>query len=190
MGYEPVGRRSWRSWRSWRLGGDFASDQSGGTIAVCTNLRSSMRVVHQRRGPLPRTPGSADPWGVNGYKSLFSHPTQCSTPFGITEVGTRRPPSRSAHDPCAQRLSASQRWAPTRSRSPPLRPGVLNAFRHHRGGHSTRCRPGRCRAAGAQRLSASQRWAPPLEASGKSAACGAQRLSASQRWALLRALSL
>ncbi len=83
----------------------------------------------------------------------------CSTPFGITEVGTRIPRPRKPRFPCAQRLSASQRWAPSglvrglrlklgaqrlsasqrwalasRGReSPDSR--VLNAFRHHRGGH-------------------------------------------------------
>ena len=35
----------------------------------------------------------------------------CSTPFGITEVGMRMPPSRFRPIWRAQRLSASQRWA-------------------------------------------------------------------------------
>jgi len=111
---------------------------------------------------------------------------KCSTPFGITEVGIpeirSRPCSRA---PSAQRLSASQRWAYFHT---PItesdQMSVLNAFRHHRGGHllfvqvkqrinlcSTpfgitevgidrtqgNC-PGHDRA---QRLSASQRWASP-----------------------------
>src|SRR5271157_5223008 len=36
---------------------------------------------------------------------------------------------------CAQRLSASQRWASGPPPQPVFDPAVLNAFRHHRGGH-------------------------------------------------------
>jgi len=88
---------------------------------------------------------------------------QCSTPFGITEVGARNRaglPHRSlvlnafrhhrggrlrrftavrSIRPSAQRLSASQRWA--RAEINPAAPAlrVLNAFRHHRGGRSRWC---------------------------------------------------
>ncbi len=59
----------------------------------------------------------------------------CSTPFGITEVGTLHKDQRVPAIGGAQRLSASQRWAlragPHRRRDQT----VLNAFRHHRGGH-------------------------------------------------------
>ena len=71
---------------------------------------------------------------------------RCSTPFGITEVGTVR--CRVHADRLAdgaQRLSASQRWASRdrrRSRAGIAR--VLNAFRHHRGGH--RCHGTACDA--------------------------------------------
>ena len=59
----------------------------------------------------------------------------CSTPFGITEVGTRRcrPPSRSRGT--AQRLSASRRSARRQRRGEPLVELLLNAFRHHGGRH-------------------------------------------------------
>ena len=83
----------------------------------------------------------------------------------------------------AQRLSASQRWAYARHADRRCDHGVLNAFRHHRGGHSSAQRA--CCSLGtvlnafrhhrgghpehgmrhddadecAQRLSASQRWA-------------------------------
>ncbi len=82
----------------------------------------------------------------------------CSTPFGITEVGTgrKRPRARRSRD-------------------------VLNAFRHHRGRHASRRRAAPMPASGAQRLSASQRSArrsPPLH---HRRPLGAQRLSASQR---------
>ena len=62
--------------------------------------------------------------------------------------------------PCAQRLSASQRWASHGASRTGLGSNVLNAFRHHRGGHgsSPLCSAPRV---GAQRLSASQRWASP-----------------------------
>ncbi len=87
-------------------------------------------------------------------------PALCSTPFGITEVGTRVDVSQLARWLSAQRLSASQRSAPAGSSSTPLTvvecstpfgitevgtttgrsasrrsSGVLNAFRHHRGRH-------------------------------------------------------
>ncbi len=62
----------------------------------------------------------------------------CSTPFGITEVGIPVEARVSLQSQSAQRLSASQRWAfddPKRfKQSVP----VLNAFRHHRGGHPAR----------------------------------------------------
>src|SRR5208337_4945918 len=107
----------------------------------------------------------------------------CSTPFGITEVGI-----------------------PVTGIDPPGAPSVLNAFRHHRGGHPE-CREGQNPPGGAQRLSASQRWASglscrePFSDSMCSTPFGitevgitfsrcvlsvvvcAQRLSASQRWA-------
>ncbi len=93
--------------------------------------------------------------------------SMCSTPFGITEVGTqfRDAPTngpderaqrlsasqRSARRHgsisssvriCAQRLSASQRSAPGRAaRRPAVRRRVLNAFRHHRGRHAVEPRP-------------------------------------------------
>ena len=134
----------------------------------------------------------------------------CSTPFGITEVGTEP----------ASRVALEHRQ-------------VLNAFRHHRGGHiaatsvTARCRlmcstpfgitevgitlrrhDRRRDRRGAQRLSASQRWArrSQLTSPDRSTMCStpfgitevgtldelahrraavacAQRLSASQRWA-------
>ncbi len=64
----------------------------------------------------------------------------CSTPFGITEVGTSPWPARQARRQCsAQRLSASQRWARGRVGQKLVgHEGVLNAFRHHRGGHSSK----------------------------------------------------
>ena len=83
----------------------------------------------------------------------------CSTPFGITEVGTIDDPLKNAEEAGAQRLSASQRSAPPRERLLPEQMSVLNAFRHHRGRHMILRRsraPVRC----AQRLSASQRSAP------------------------------
>ena len=122
---------------------------------------------------------------VGGKRKWTERRVVCSTPFGITEVGIdlslRRIPAgravlnafrhhRGRHadasrqcrrrDACAQRLSASQRWALDVSRAAPA---------------STRC---------AQRLSASQRSAHCTDPSRHT--CDrdcAQRLSASQRWA-------
>ena len=106
---------------------------------------------------------------------------RCSTPFGITEGGIERP-----------------------VRVPGLR--VLNAFRHHRGGHRRRGPRVPRHLVGAQRLSASQRGAcgcdtpnhgslsvlnafrhhrggHSIPVTGTCALEGAQRLSASQRGA-------
>ena len=65
---------------------------------------------------------------------------QCSTPFGITEVGTVMASRSSGLEIIgAQRLSASQRSARRRCRTVVRIAAidVLNAFRHHRGRHST-----------------------------------------------------
>ena len=61
----------------------------------------------------------------------------CSTPFGITEVGTRGLSSARSRSPSdsAQRLSASQRSAPPGALKLMHASSVLNAFRHHRGRH-------------------------------------------------------
>ena len=67
---------------------------------------------------------------------MSTAPIGCSTPFGITEVGTWRGQVVRLHLSRAQRLSASQRSARMDSQ---LRGGlfsVLNAFRHHRGRHA------------------------------------------------------
>jgi len=61
---------------------------------------------------------------------------------------------------------------------------VLNAFRHHRGGHIVTAPTQRTLGSvSAQRLSASQRWAYRASPSTMTSLSGAQRLSASQRWA-------
>ena len=69
------------------------------------------------------------------YEYTYGSTTPCSTPFGITEVGMRILMLSGSRRLRAQRLSASQRWAcrcrPARLSGCP----VLNAFRHHRGGH-------------------------------------------------------
>ncbi len=77
-------------------------------------------------------------WALKDNKDGLTKRQMCSTPFGITEVGTRRLPLPFLVDRCAQRLSASQRWAPVRGAPHDSRRQVLNAFRHHRGGHELR----------------------------------------------------
>ena len=72
-------------------------------------------------------------WTAGLYLALV----ECSTPFGITEVGIHHPAQR------------------------PDLEGVLNAFRHHRGGHDLPWASWPPEAS-AQRLSASQRWAYAL----------------------------
>ena len=70
-----------------------------------------------------------------GSAGAVSDSGMCSTPFGITEVGTRLIRNRRRGRGCAQRLSASQRSAPSRLTLPRDKSHVLNAFRHHRGRH-------------------------------------------------------
>ena len=62
----------------------------------------------------------------------------CSTPFGITEVGTRTRSAWRISCQCAQRLSASQRSALGWDGSRDQIAIVLNAFRHHRGRHNSK----------------------------------------------------
>ena len=106
---------------------------------------------------------------------------QCSTPFGITEVGILaqcRPPGqypvlnafrhhRGGHlvavGELLRGLGCSTPFGITevgmpRYRHQPRIVLVLNAFRHHRGGHTLRRHHSHAQAR-AQRLSASQRWA-------------------------------
>ena len=60
----------------------------------------------------------------------------CSTPFGITEGGIPFFQLNRRFEGCAQRLSASQRGAYAATGGEEAKSAVvLNAFRHHRGGH-------------------------------------------------------
>jgi len=106
------------------------------------------------------TPFGITEVGAGALLALGHDDPVCSTPFGITEVGARgRPPvsialrvlnafrhhrggrfsrnkSESRAYIRAQRLSASQRWAPSTGEIPDVGQRVLNAFRHHRGGRT------------------------------------------------------
>ena len=82
------------------------------------------------------TPFGITEVGTGGTRDAAMHRVQCSTPFGITEVGTRMVAhARCRLDRGAQRLSASQRSALDVDDRPGRRSTVLNAFRHHRGRH-------------------------------------------------------
>jgi len=130
----------------------------------------------------------------------------CSTPFGITEVGIRpavgtgsglfraqrlsasqrwacvsRSPGNRG-DSRAQRLSASQRWAYLGAQPVPRDVTVLNAFRHHRGGH-THNRSSHESDLYVLNAFRHHRGGHKLAWLITPASCGAQRLSASQRWA-------
>ncbi len=132
--------------------------------------------------------------------------SMCSTPFGVTDLVTRRSIRRCRARCRAQRLSASQTWSlPAPIAVPgsiggaqrlsasqtwshgeavpvgrPVR--VLNAFRRHRLGHAVDAGAIRRRVRCAQRLSASQTWSPRSPASPARKSASAQRLSASQTW--------
>ena len=86
------------------------------------------------------TPFGITEVGMSELRAAWTARCWCSTPFGITEVGiTHMPSSVVAARLGAQRLSASQRWASSRALVPCEQANsVLNAFRHHRGGHRGR----------------------------------------------------
>ena len=81
----------------------------------------------------------------------------------------------------AQRLSASQRSAPSLLFDGLVAQSVLNAFRHHRGRHTTAPKAYPSASMCAQRLSASQRSALATMSPHSPDTLCAQRLSASQR---------
>ena len=134
---------------------------------------------------------------------------RCSTPFGITEVGMLSSWCRRTARHGAQRLSASQRWASEESpRSKTVRM-VLNAFRHHRGGHPPPAaiharhrlcstpfgitevgirgtRSPRGRRSAVLNAFRHHRGGHVTVGAHESPSPRAQRLSASQRWAYLR----
>jgi len=65
------------------------------------------------------TPFGITEVGISTSTAWSAAARMCSTPFGITEVGIRRPPGPSLpRYGCAQRLSASQRWALISPESP------------------------------------------------------------------------
>ena len=151
-------------------------------------------------------------WAFDRRRRLLD-PDECSTPFGITEVGIPfGRPRVPDHGEVLNAFRHHRGGHPPRRRRRCGRPEVLNAFRHHRGGHafvlaeqcgrrlvlnafrhhrgghSPRDRDSPWAKSRAQRLSASQRWASPVAGWLWIATAGAQRLSASQRWAFLHAM--
>ena len=135
----------------------------------------------------------------------FVRADECSTPFGITVVGTGTTAAKGLTDQgaqrlsaslwsarsvaalpaslcyCAQRLSASLWSAPGVWIAPrPAAYEVLNAFRHHCGRHAVPAAGSGPSRRCAQRLSASLWSARQMLGSDRyQAACSAQRLSAS-----------
>ena len=127
-------------------------------------LSASQRGAWTDGSVLPSTSRCSTPFGITeggiaAITELTITSNKCSTPFGITEGGIRRTSARPTTRSGAQRLSASQRGAYPNTSSAPHqpsgcstpfgiteggiphvrtaadRPTVLNAFRHHRGGH-------------------------------------------------------
>ena len=134
---------------------------SGGRRGVLNAFRHHRGRHASRAGSLPRRSKCSTPFGITEVGTLpelladRAH-NQCSTPFGITEVGTRAVPAL-----------AQQR-------------GVLNAFRHHRGRHAFRHVLGDVRVKCSTPFGITEvgtREAGPIQCDGWSA----QRLSASQR---------
>ena len=167
----------------------------GGQGAAASSQRGAQRLSASQRWALKMDPQAKAAWvcstpfgitEVGMLAGLFnsSAPRLCSTPFGITEVGIPRRPARPAgRRPVlnAFRHHRGGHLSSCQRRSEADR--VLNAFRHHRGGHSTWRTHSSETPKCAQRLSASQRWAWGGWTTIWSGTAGAQRLSASQRWA-------
>jgi len=116
--------------------------------------------IRRRRRPILVLNAFRHHRGVRVYEHAIieAGDPECSTPFGITEVGAGGNNRPVALRRSAQRLSASQRWARLTIVMSSTSPAVLNAFRHHRGGRHRANGPYRGPGR-AQRLSASQRWA-------------------------------
>jgi len=60
---------------------------------------------------------------------------KCSTPYGIRGLGTTKIICAKSKPLRAQRLTASEVWAPQQSQEVFVKPRVLNALRHQRFGH-------------------------------------------------------
>jgi len=138
--------------------------QTLSAVTCAQRLSASQRWADRSsRGTIPDRSMCSTPFGITEVGGSSSDgrrpwPKLCSTPFGITEVGGRGARARGHHllevlnafrhhrggrstssyqspsRSCAQRLSASQRWADWGCDILYARRGVLNAFRHHRGG--------------------------------------------------------
>ena len=87
---------------------------------------------------------------------------KCSTPFGITEVGTVRRvrDRRRPYCACSTPFGITEVGIRSSATQCTVASSVLNAFRHHRGGHYADVRADCRLSVCAQRLSASQRSAP------------------------------
>ena len=119
--------------RRWRLGGSVACSTPFGITEG--GMWSGPRFVRLARVVLNAFRHHR---GGHASEQVYGYDRQvgCSTPFGITEGGMRRDDGVQGRGHGAQRLSASQRGACRSwgmSRRVIL---VLNAFRHHRGGHA------------------------------------------------------
>ena len=151
---------------------------------------------------------SASQRGAYHVLELHRLVEMCSTPFGITEGGhvAGAPPMPPLDKMCCTPFGITEGGIHKSRSSLAERRHVLNAFRHHRGGHvlvfedrviSRVCStpfgitegghsasvPFAASCPRAQRLSASQRGASPWLDSIANTTWGAQRLSASQRGA-------
>jgi len=80
------------------------------------------------------------PYGIRGLGThmhlvAFGQPEACSTPYGIRGLGTRSTKTAPPRTVGAQRLTASEVWAPSCNEWFRSRTYVLNALRHQRFGH-------------------------------------------------------
>ena len=106
--------------------------------ACAQRLSASLRSARHDRGyHVPLHFLCSTPFGITevGTSDATSKPyqiTACSTPFGITEVGTLRPlDSRSCYASCSTPFGITEVGTAARRPDARRRFRVLNAFRHH-----------------------------------------------------------
>ena len=179
----PADQSAQRLSASQRWASDAAGHCAGASSYSAQRLSASQRwAYHGTRQTLTKTECST-PFGITevGITAWSASPGPnfgCSTPFGITEVGMMPTGLNPTGPASAQRLSASQRWAWL---------GLLV--------------PAHRAAAGAQRLSASQRWAFPVTDSNDASASvcstpfgitevGIARAGTVERWPIVSAQRL
>ena len=123
------------------------------TRSMCSTPFGITEVGIRRAQVAARRPWCSTPFGITEVgmsataSSLLHGATMCSTPFGITEVGIAgRPRSRAELALCSTPFGITEVGMLTTAIGCERTLMVLNAFRHHRGGHQGTCPRGAIRS--------------------------------------------